>query len=166
VLKRALVSLYPRAWRARYGTELEELIRYQRLTPRIVLDLVAGAIDAHLHAGSAPGVSEPVGGAMLRVGNICGPSLITPEQQRNSAIWMLAGTAVLAVVYLGLKRLCGDGVLIEAFGYAAFPIAVTLSARTSYLRSYSAPASIVILGTTVAAVYGILLAATIISRAL
>lgn len=51
----ALITLYPRAWRERYGDELTELVaamagdhpsRYGRL--RLAADLVRGAYDAHL----------------------------------------------------------------------------------------------------------------------
>ncbi|MDQ3785160.1 MAG: hypothetical protein M3360_09870 [Actinomycetota bacterium] len=47
---RRLVRLYPRRWRNRYGAELEAMLEQTRPTPRIVLDLVDGALDAHLHS--------------------------------------------------------------------------------------------------------------------
>ncbi|MDQ3766609.1 MAG: hypothetical protein M3346_04605 [Actinomycetota bacterium] len=47
---RWLVCLYPQRWRNRYGAELEAMLEQTRPTPRIVLDLVAGALDAHLHS--------------------------------------------------------------------------------------------------------------------
>ncbi|MBA2273549.1 MAG: hypothetical protein H0W21_06570 [Actinobacteria bacterium] len=47
---RWLVRLYPQCWRNRYGLELEATLEQTRPTPRIVLDLVAGALDAHLHS--------------------------------------------------------------------------------------------------------------------
>ena len=52
----ALLRLYPAAWRDRYGDELAWLLADQlagkALTPRAVLDLVRGAIDAHLNLAS------------------------------------------------------------------------------------------------------------------
>jgi hypothetical protein len=42
-----LVRLYPRAWRQRYGPEFTALLEQQPLTPRSVLDVVRGALDAH-----------------------------------------------------------------------------------------------------------------------
>ena len=51
--------LYPRAWRQRYGAELEELAGSAGLGLRDSIDLIRGAIDAHLHPelvdGSAAG---------------------------------------------------------------------------------------------------------------
>ena len=56
----SLLLLYPRAWRERYGAEIEEMLTEQQVTLRTVLDLVAGAIDARLN-----------------------PQLITPPQTGN-----------------------------------------------------------------------------------
>lgn len=44
-----LARLYPRRWRERYGAEIDAFIDRGRVTPRAVLDLVRGVIDAHLH---------------------------------------------------------------------------------------------------------------------
>lgn len=43
-----LVQLYPLAWRERYEAEFLELLRERHLGPRDRLDVVHGAIDAHL----------------------------------------------------------------------------------------------------------------------
>ncbi|MEW5990168.1 MAG: hypothetical protein AB1736_02330 [Chloroflexota bacterium] len=44
-----LVDLYPRAWRARYGDELEDLAAARPLGLGGTIDLVRGAFDAHRH---------------------------------------------------------------------------------------------------------------------
>lgn len=44
-----LVNLYPRAWQARYGAELEELAAARPLGLGGSIDLVRGAFDAHRH---------------------------------------------------------------------------------------------------------------------
>jgi len=48
---RILLWLYPRAWRRRYGGEMEAVLRHMRGRgrPARALDLVRGAGDAHLH---------------------------------------------------------------------------------------------------------------------
>jgi len=48
-MTRLLIRLYPRAWRRRYGSEV--LVHYGcgRLGVRDTLDLLGGALDAHLH---------------------------------------------------------------------------------------------------------------------
>ena len=45
-----LVRLYPAAWRARYGAEYVALLEAQRASPWIVLEVVYGALDAHVRA--------------------------------------------------------------------------------------------------------------------
>jgi hypothetical protein len=46
---RWLVRLYPRDWRRRYGREMEAQLRLWRPGPREAFDLLAGAVDAHVH---------------------------------------------------------------------------------------------------------------------
>jgi MFS family permease len=48
-VRRALVGLYPREWRRRYGDELLELLAMTSLTIPTVIDTLRGAVDAHLH---------------------------------------------------------------------------------------------------------------------
>lgn len=47
---RFLLRLYPAGWRARYGEEFAALLEDQPLTPRIALDTLLGALDAHVVA--------------------------------------------------------------------------------------------------------------------
>jgi hypothetical protein len=48
---RILLHSYSPQWRARYGTELADLIAESRLTPRVALDIVAAGLRQRLHAG-------------------------------------------------------------------------------------------------------------------
>jgi hypothetical protein len=45
---RLLLNLYPRAWRRRYGQELEGSLEARRLTFSLAIDLLLGALDAQL----------------------------------------------------------------------------------------------------------------------
>jgi hypothetical protein len=47
-LRSWLVALYPRSWRERYGEEFEALLEQCLHTPLDVLDIMLGALDAHL----------------------------------------------------------------------------------------------------------------------
>lgn len=49
--RRWLVRLYPRAWRQRYGEEFEVLLEECLHSPIDVLDILLGALDAHLGLG-------------------------------------------------------------------------------------------------------------------
>ena len=44
-----LASLYPYAWRRRYGREFEALLEECPISPLVVADIVMGALDAQLH---------------------------------------------------------------------------------------------------------------------
>ncbi|MCY7418975.1 MAG: hypothetical protein LH650_10855, partial [Chloroflexi bacterium] len=46
-----LIRLYPRAWRDRYGHELLDTLACRPVTRRGRMDLILGAVDAHLHPG-------------------------------------------------------------------------------------------------------------------
>jgi len=57
----ALLRLYPRAWRERYGDELMALLEDRQPSPLDLVDLVRGAFDARLHPqlpGAQPAKSE------------------------------------------------------------------------------------------------------------
>lgn len=43
-----LLRLYPRAWRQRYEDEFAALLEHHTTSPRLILDIILGAIDAHL----------------------------------------------------------------------------------------------------------------------
>ncbi|ETK35959.1 hypothetical protein [Microbispora sp. ATCC PTA-5024] len=66
-LAAAVLLLYPRAWRARYGEEVRDLVASRPVRPRTVADLLMGAADAWIHRGTAirarglsPGLAVPV----------------------------------------------------------------------------------------------------------
>lgn len=46
---RPLLWFYPRDWRRRYRAEMEALLSQTRLGPREAIDLLRGALDAHVH---------------------------------------------------------------------------------------------------------------------
>jgi hypothetical protein len=50
---RRLLILYPRAWRARYGEEMSDLLAARPQRRSDAVDLVRGALDAHLHPPTA-----------------------------------------------------------------------------------------------------------------
>ena len=46
---KSLLKLYPRRWLERYGAELEAFLDATPWTPRLLFDLLKGAVDANLH---------------------------------------------------------------------------------------------------------------------
>lgn len=66
----ALLRLYPRAWRDRYGDELEALLEEQPPTLADHFDLIRGALDARLHpqvrgADAPPEQETPMNNKLL-----------------------------------------------------------------------------------------------------
>ena len=58
-MKNVLVGLYPSRWRDRYGAEIELLLRDDALSVGLLVDLVHGALDAHLHPELVHGRADP-----------------------------------------------------------------------------------------------------------
>jgi hypothetical protein len=122
----ALIRLYPRAWRARYGHEFARLLETRQPSPALFLDVLAGAIDARLH-GDYPALRSTEKG--------------TPMQRCGSAapIAVLVGYATL---WLVLTMTLGDQPATNAFkfpGLAAILI-VGWSIRTERIHSHAAKA--------------------------
>lgn len=53
-LARAILRLYPAAWRDRYGDELEDLLAHRRVRAGDLADLLRGALDARMHPQARP----------------------------------------------------------------------------------------------------------------
>lgn len=83
-----LLALYPRSWRLRYGEEIAAMLGEERLSLGLVVDLILGAIDAHLHPELAGPVLAAAGG-----GTLAAP----PGRPRR---WLLVLMATLVVVFL------------------------------------------------------------------
>jgi hypothetical protein len=54
-LVRGVLRLYPRAWRERYADEVALVLAAHRVTYWTALDVLLGALDAHLHPDLLPG---------------------------------------------------------------------------------------------------------------
>ncbi|MEQ4724960.1 hypothetical protein [Nonomuraea sp. B19D2] len=67
----AMLSLYPKAWRERYGEEVADLIASRPARVRTVLDLIKGAADAwvhHRHVPGAGGLTVPLAAVLVCAG--------------------------------------------------------------------------------------------------
>jgi hypothetical protein len=87
-LATALLRLYPRAWRERYGGELLAWTEEGGLGPLRALDLARGALDARLH----PEVLEE---GVIRM----------RERLRRSVLGVLGGYAIFVVAGFGYQKL-------------------------------------------------------------
>ena len=113
-----LVRLYPRAWRERYGEEFRELVASHEAGPRLIFDVLIGALDARL--APQPQVAESAKGAVaggrameiLKAG--CGSAAISRAEALKYAGLTLAATLGVALIAVWLKSTLGESVWLEA----------------------------------------------------
>lgn len=98
-LQRRLLRLYPHSWRDRYEAEFLDLLEARPATLPDLIDILRGALDAHLHplAGVRRGIAVE-GGAMTT------EMLAAPDRPlRYHLAWIYWGMLVsILVLYLGL----------------------------------------------------------------
>jgi len=142
VMTSALIRLYPRAWRERYGAEMQDLLARQPASLRAMTDLLAGAIDARLNPQNLVvanlGIVNPAhkGNTMIRVLS-CAPAGVSVADQFRSAAWMIGTSLVMVTLSIMLKSKFGPSSFSEGLLYAGFPAALMLSSQSIYLRCYS-----------------------------
>lgn len=148
------VAMYPSAWRARYGDEFQRLLSDQRLTPLLALDVIGGAIDAHI-----------LGGRMtMKMMTRCaagGPQVSTAEAWQG-ALLLLGVTVTLLGATGWLRNTFGEGPLLEAFASMAFPAAFLLLMPKLFMKGASRREKWLVVGVTMT----LLVAATVVSIAL
>lgn len=176
------IRLYPANWRRRYGAELAELIDAQPLTPQLAVDLIAGALDAHLHpellntAGLADAAATPclvtpiTNGASTMLAKAlnlrCGEyrELVSPEDRRLSTQVNLYGSLFLAGVWLIALKLFPHNAYVLALGTMAYVGPFTLSTMFTSLKTRSPETRAILIGSTLAATTGICVLAGYISE--
>lgn len=84
-----LVRLYPKAWRERYGDELQDLIETEGAGPRAHYDIVRAALDERLFDRSS-----------LRAGQAAGRGALALTLRTPSALIPLIMSAVALLVVL------------------------------------------------------------------
>jgi hypothetical protein len=137
----ALLRLYPRAWRRRYGAEMDAMLAGERLTLRTLVDVLAGAIDARIKPQVRTTDQRPIQGVTTMTKTAaCSPIGTTTADQWRSAAWMVGGSLVLTAIGILLKLRIGPNAFSEGLVYAAFPASLMLSSECTYLKRYSGAA--------------------------
>jgi hypothetical protein len=159
----SLVGLYPRAWRDRYGDELESILDEDGLGLRTRLDLVRGAVDAHLH----PSVPSPLPVvAALTASAFAVAHAFALGAQPVQTDWpgyledglplIIARVLALIPVVVGLWLKLGDtdgalgriGVVVAVVGHLAWLLALLAAAtRVAYGPLTAAAATLAMAGT-------------------
>ena len=129
---RGLLALYPGPWRRRYGLEFAAMLDGQQASPALILDIVLGAIDAHLDPQVAEDGGDPLRRRMKEV-------VMDGLRSRGGSIGvgLLLPVALLVAAYL-IPGVISDGVV---FGGLAI---VTALATGLIVGRWWAPLSFVL----------------------
>ena len=157
------VRLYPRAWRERYGDELEAVLETAGIGARSRIDLVRGAVDAHLHPDTPsplPVVAALSASAFAVAHAIALGTEPVPTEWPGylEAALPLIIASVLALIpaVIGLWLKLGDadgalgrfGVILAVVGYGAWLVALLAAAtRVAYGPLTAAAATVAMVGT-------------------
>jgi hypothetical protein len=134
-----LVWLYPARWQRRYGDEFIAVLASQRFSIGLMMDVVGGAVDAHLHPQVRSNELENRKGEdtmtneMLKRCAAGGPKL-SAHDQKIASITMVISSLVLTTLYLVLTKIYRSRPAVEAIGYASFPAIWMIYEQTAYLR--------------------------------
>jgi len=134
-----LLQLYPARWRQRYGEEFEAVLAGRRASVGLVLDVLGGAIDAHLYPQIQKSNSKPIKEEdtmtflMLQRCSAGGPKL-SRRDQRIASFFMILSALVMAVLYIALTRIYRSAPAVQAVGYASFPALCLVYTEAAYLR--------------------------------
>jgi len=119
-----LIRLYPKPWRERYGEELSLLLEERPPGPFDSLDLLLGALDAHLHGVGARDPARTSTPRSARLGAVAAIS--------GGALWMLT----LATAVRDDQATTGLVMLLVSLTFSMFVVAL---AALSAVQSRSHP---------------------------
>ena len=143
-----LLALYPRAWRRRYGAEIEELVASQPKSFQLGVDLLGGAIDAHWKPQAFAQRMErvtsakPGGSDMIhRLTSCRSTAQMSPKDRRLSAVLTIGGSMVVAA-----SLFIWESPTFETFALVMLPGVWHLATQPFYLRGHSTRAKVVLLG--------------------
>ena len=139
-----LLRLYPAQWRNRYGEEFAAVLAQQPASVGLFLDVLSGAIDAHLHpqiqhSSMKQSDSKQIEGddtmttQMLQRCMAGGPKL-SAQDQKVASVFMIASALVMATLYIVLAKMYHHAPAVEAVGYSSFPAMWLVYEQTAYLR--------------------------------
>ena len=144
-----LLKLYPRTGRQRYGAEVAELVASQPRSVQLVIDLVAGAIDAHWapqafteHVERTASVDAGGTDVIARLIGCRVNGQMSRRDQWLSGALTIGGSLVVA----GILMFGGDDPMVETFALVMLPGVWHVSTQPFYLRGHSARAKVVLIG--------------------
>ncbi len=164
-----LLQLYPARWRDRYGEEFGAVLASQRASVGLVLDVLGGAIDAHLYPQLQNSNPKPIKEEdtmtllMLQRCSAGGPKL-SPRDQRIASFFMILSALVMAVLYIALTKIYHSAPAVQAVGYASFPALCLVYGEAAYLRKRRGLTQVFILFGGLSGMYLFMLAVCVIGN--
>jgi hypothetical protein len=164
-----LIGLYPAWWRRRYAEEFREVLDGQAASVGMFLDVVGGAVDAHLHPEfrrenvQLTKGDETMTSAMLTRCLAGGPKP-TGEDRRQARFYMRMSALFLAVLYLVLTKIFRSAPAVQALGAAAFPAVYLAYQQTANLRGRPGLTQALVLAGGVSAMYVFMLGVCLIAE--
>jgi hypothetical protein len=150
----ALLNLYPRAWRTRYGEEMDALLEDRHPGPWERVDLIRGAVDAWLHPAApsrVPARAALIGGGLWTVVAAAGITQPTPADWPGYT----ADVLVPAMVAAGFLLVATLGCALRAGGRGRRPgmaaMALTAVGSLAWIGTLAGTAMGVIDGPVLAA---------------
>ncbi len=161
-----LLRLYPRGWRRRYGAEVEAIVASQPASFRMVMDLLGGAIDAHLkpqpsaRSRREKAADDPGGQRMLtRLKECREPAVDLTVKESLLAGGMTIGAALIVTAILFIT----DSPMAKAIVLTMFPGIIILPLQARYVRGHSWIAQALLLGGPLVILFLIGLAAGLVT---
>ena len=157
-----LVRLYPAQWRARYGDEFAAVLAGQRVSVGLLLDVIGGAVDAHLHpqvlqsnSNQFPNPNQGEDTMTIAMFARCaagGPKLSREESRFASRLAIVSALA-MASLYLVLTKIFRQAPAVQAVIYASIVFTSSIKFQMARLRDRSRGTQALILGAELVAMY-------------
>ena len=166
-----LLRLYPARWRERYGEEFGAVLASQRASVGLVLDVLGGAIDAHLYPQIQKSNSNQIKEKdtmtllMLQRCTAGGPKL-SQRDQRIASLFMIFSALVMSGLYIGLTKIYHSAPAVQALFYASVPALALIYGETAYLRKRPWLTQVFILGGGLSGLYLFMLAVCVMGSKL
>ena len=166
-----LLRLYPARWRERYGEEFGAVLASQRASVGLVVDVLGGAIDAHLHPQFQHSDSNQIKGedtmtlAMLQRCAAGGPKL-SPSERRIAfqlSMWSALGIAVL---YIVLTKIYRGAPAVQAVYWTSIFFPNFIYQQTVYLKKRFWLTQAIVLGAGLSAMYLFMLTVCVVGSKL
>ena len=134
-----LLRLYPREWRRRYGAEIEEVVTSHPKSLQLFIDLLGGAVDAHLKpqafARRLEGQTVDRQGGSDMVNRLKCADRVENMTLRES--FVSAGMAILTGLALAAILMVNESEFVETIALVMFPAFLAAPMNWMYLRGHS-----------------------------